>query len=942
MKVNRIWLTVGVILIASAFYEARVKPQSRPLYERALALYNQGNYQESQVELERAYQIEPNSTAIMVLKGWNHLKMRQYEAARGNFSRAARINPRLVEAKLGLVYLDLESGQGRVRLEEIRSLLNQEPGNKDFRLAAATALHQAGENRESAAIFRGLLGRDKYGELARKNLEEMYGLERLNEEIPSDLPPRVRPNGLRVDFRAYGQFFQRRNGNSWENFYVKGINLSPGTPGHFASDPPTLVESYLQWLQQISELGANTIRTYSLLPPAFYRALQRHNENPNRSPLYLLQQIWLVGPEDTNLFVPKVGIASREEIAWVIDAIHGHGDVPMRRGHANGLYDVDVSPYVLGYLIGRELEPHLVQANNGENSERKSYAGKYVSIAEGNATEVWLTSMMDYAANYEVEIYNQQHPLAFVNWPPLDPLSHPTEAGLLEEISIRRQLGERTAAVPANEVIDDNDAASLDAARIQVRPEFPSGIFASYSAFPFYPDFLYREASYLSVRGSQGPNPFFGYLKELQGYYYRRLPMLVSDYGMSTSLGVSHLHPLGGNQGGLTEREQGEWLARMTRNIYDAGFAGGLIYNWQDEWHRANWLTAPLAMPYDRRPLWNNKLDPDQGFGLWTYHSPADSQLFSAFSGWDTVPPLYQKAEGTTTTLQDGWDSERTLRSLSASSDPAFLYLRLQVDKVRQGPNGVPDLKGANYYLGINALPGKLGGQVLPGLTPEVSSQSGVGFLLHIADGGNARLLIASNYDPREMRPTSDGSPYSRLTYRVPLVPTVTNWSGFEEILVETNPRRFARDGRMFPPQRYNYTPLRYRPAGNSEDTLATWTCDFTKNAFVFRIPWALLMVMDPTSHQVLAGIGAEARLVSAETSGLQLLAVSFRPGDPIQLHQPPLRGVPAVNSLPSRNSQGELTGLRSYRWPAWDLASLQGRRKASYAIVQRAFRELR
>jgi len=330
MRVNRIWLIAALVLIASAYYEARLKPQSRPLYESALNSYRQGNHDLSLLELERAYVIEPNSTAILVLMGWNQLKLRRYDAARENFGRAARLDPDLVEAKLGLAYLGIESGQTPVRLEDIRTLLEQEPRNRDYQLAAATMLRQAGQNREAAAIFRQMLGRDRYGELARQNLEGMYGIEKLQEEIPAGLPALNRPAQLQVNFRASPQYLQRRNGTAWENFYVRGVNLGPATPGSFASDAPTFVEGYLPWLDAIAGLGANTVRAYTILPPAFYRALRRHNETAGKPRLYLLQEVWLADSPETNLFSPGIEAESRREIAQAIDLIHGQGDLPLQ------------------------------------------------------------------------------------------------------------------------------------------------------------------------------------------------------------------------------------------------------------------------------------------------------------------------------------------------------------------------------------------------------------------------------------------------------------------------------------------------------------------------------------------------------------------------------------------------------------------------------------
>ena len=396
------------------------------------------------LQLEKAHNIEPNSTAIESLMGWNYLKLQQYDIAREKFARAVDLDPELVDAKLGLAYVVLETGEGEVPVGAIEALLEEQPRNPDFRLAAAVAYRKSGQNLKALPIFKRLLGRGKYGILAQNNLEEMYGIGKLNEEIPDGLPTLRRPDQLQMAFRAGDRYLQRRKGNAWENVYVKGVNLGPAIPGGFATTPPVLVEDYLRWLQQIAQLGANTIRVYTVLPPAFYRALKRHNET-NQPPLYLLQEVLLVGPEETNLLQPAVERVARREIARVIDLLHGQGDMPMRPGYANGLYVVDVSEYVLGLLIGRALEPHLVLANNEYNSHRRSYSGTYMSLPEGNPTEVWLASMMDYAASYEVEEYNHQRPLSIVNWPPLDPLTQGC-SGKLEPLPLRSFGGYRFSA----------------------------------------------------------------------------------------------------------------------------------------------------------------------------------------------------------------------------------------------------------------------------------------------------------------------------------------------------------------------------------------------------------------------------------------------------------------------------------------------------------------
>ena len=78
---------------------------------------------------------------------------------------------------------------------------------------------------------------------------------------------------------------------------------------------------------------------------------------------------------------------------------------------------------------------------------------------------------------YEMEHYNTQRPLAWTNWPTLDPLRHPTESTLAQEDSIRRS---RREVVPEMPKEYDNDAIGLDASLMRASPEYQAGVFASF------------------------------------------------------------------------------------------------------------------------------------------------------------------------------------------------------------------------------------------------------------------------------------------------------------------------------------------------------------------------------------------------------------------------------------------------------------------------------
>jgi hypothetical protein len=101
----------------------------------------------------------------------------------------------------------------------------------------------------------------------------------------------------------------------------------------------------------------------------------------------------------------------------------------------------------------------------------------------------------------------------------------------------------------------DNDAVALDAVRMRATPAFPAGVFASYHAYPYYPDFLLVDPGYLKARSPEGPSNYFGYLRELVAHH-GDMPVVISEYGVPSSRGIGHFQPQGWNHGGLSEQQQ--------------------------------------------------------------------------------------------------------------------------------------------------------------------------------------------------------------------------------------------------------------------------------------------------------------------------------------------------------------------------------------------------
>ena len=83
-----------------------------------------------------------------------------------------------------------------------------------------------------------------------------------------------------------------RQGDNYEKIEIKGVDMGVGIPGHFATDYAIDKETYLRWFKQIQELGANTIRVYTILQDDFYNAFYEYNKN-NSKPLYLIHGLWV-------------------------------------------------------------------------------------------------------------------------------------------------------------------------------------------------------------------------------------------------------------------------------------------------------------------------------------------------------------------------------------------------------------------------------------------------------------------------------------------------------------------------------------------------------------------------------------------------------------------------------------------------------------------------
>lgn len=382
---------------------------------------------------------------------------------------------------------------------------------------------------------------------------------------------------------------------SYSEVFIKGVNIGLGIPGKFPGEVAITHEQYLEWFAKIKELGANTIRVYTIQSPEFYIALNEFNMISD--PLYLIQGISINELEIKQMqdvYYPSIMDDFQNEIKNAVDVVHGNVTLAKRRGHASGDYTVDVSKYTIMFLMGIEFDGSTIEETNAIHFNRKVFNGDYLYTENATPFEVFLAENGELAISYETNKYQKQTIISFANWPTSDPLNHP------------------------NEPDDKNTKIGFDTEHIKKTDKFVCGQVASYHIYPYYPDFLNFEnqSEFLT---SEKTNQYQDYLKRLNDHH--SMPVLIAEFGVSTSRGMTHVDESRGfNQGAMTEQEQGQAIVTMTEDIKEAGMSGAILFSWQDEWFKNVWNTLELVDP-TRKPYWYDVQSSETSFGLMAFDS---------------------------------------------------------------------------------------------------------------------------------------------------------------------------------------------------------------------------------------------------------------------------------------------------------------------------------
>lgn len=508
--------------------------------------------------------------------------------------------------------------------------------------------------------------------LAASTLVLIAGCGGKDQQVPqqSFTGQPVTVDGVKVPAKATSKYVQLATEDGFVNRFWPGVNLGSTTPGKYPGEVSARTEEYRRWFPQMKELGTRVIRVYTLLDPSFYTELRRYNLENKDDPLYVIHGIWI--PEERflatgNLYDSEVLAEERELIKEVHSAVMGDLERPERRGYAYGKWTADISPWVIGWSPGVEWDPLMTEKSEKLNPPR-SYKGKYFSTdGKATSTEAWIAEQLDYLAKLDMKA-GWSRAMTFTNWLTADPLKHPDEP------------------------LPREDLISVDAKKVKAEKSWPGGFFASYHAYPYYPDFLRLQPKYRDAESS-----YAAYLEEIKNHH-KGQALMITEFGVPSALGKAHLGPQERDQGDHSEREAAEINADLLTEIKDAGLAGGLIFEWVDEWFKFTWNTIDEELPAERRALWRNQLTNEEHFGV-IATEPKRAALTELDGSGD---------EWTENESQVVWEDSGAVREIRFTHDPQYLSLKIVCDSdedceslrlgldLRPGENKqLPDLPGA-------------------------------------------------------------------------------------------------------------------------------------------------------------------------------------------------------------------------------------------------------
>lgn len=515
--------------------------------------------------------------------------------------------------------------------------------------------------------------------------------------------------------KTMGKEIYMKKEDTFEKFEIKGVNLGSGTPGEWSTDFAIDEETYQRWFKYIQEMGANTIRVYTIQADEFYNAFYDYNLH-NENPLYLIHGVWVndyIQNSHRDAYDKDFYDRFVNDCKTMLDVIHGNKKISLGRmaSAGSGTYNHDISPWVIGYILGVEWEDVTVAYTDekyGDDERYRQYQGTYMFTSEdASPFEAMLASVGDKVIEYETKRYKQQRLVAFSNWPTTDPFVYSENV-----MNFFMKCG------------------FVDTEHIKTTDAFLAGQFASYHVYPYYPDYLsyvddlsaYAIGNPSDLITEQGTiNTYRAYLNMLNNHH--TMPVVISEFGVSTGRGMAQKDQnTGRNQGNMSEQEQGQAIIDCYEDIQASGCAGSIVFSWQDEWFKRTWNTMH-AVDLKRTPYWSDYQTNEQYFGLLSFDPGKDHSICYVdgdVSEWKETDLVLQTEE----------------MSLSMKYDEKFIYFMIHQPNLKfeeetiYVPLDITSKTGSNYCKNY-----------------QLRFDRGVDFVIVLDGKDNSRVQVQERYE---------------------------------------------------------------------------------------------------------------------------------------------------------------------------------------------------
>lgn len=506
---------------------------------------------------------------------------------------------------------------------------------------------------------------------------------------------------VEASFRTENQTIQIKNADgTFSDFVIRGVDVSSSMPGNYATSFAPEEEDYLRWFDWIGEMGANTVRAYTIMDDDFYNAFYTYNTT-NEKPLYLLQGITVSDEANMNAndaYSEDFFESLMADGRTAVDIIHGRKAIANAKTHGSGTYFKDISPWVIGILVGQQWDAGTVAYTDHKRADDTLWEGTYFTATEdASAFEKIMGQVMDDIVSYESDKYKEQRLISFVNDPQNDPFHY--------EENYATQL---------------KKFSCLDAEHLIPTDRLVSGYFASYCIYDFHDDFSLhlsgqeKQAFRTKLVGLDKTGIYDGYLAFLADYH--TMPVMIAGYGFSTARA-----PIAEGVQPLTEEEQGEALMQLYHQAMDCGWSGVFLSTWQDVWERRSWNTA-FSTLLTENYLWHDLQTDGQNYGIMAFE-PGDGEKVCYVDGDDSE-----------------WNDEDIVQmrddiSLSIRQDEEGIYLLIQGN----------DLKNRKLFIPIDTT--EQSGSVKCTNPVRLQFERAADFLLCLDGEEHTRLLVQERYD---------------------------------------------------------------------------------------------------------------------------------------------------------------------------------------------------